>query len=36
VKGANLPMEQVEASLHGWPLATWGTSVESLRTLARP
>ena len=23
VKGANLPMEQVEASLHGWPLATW-------------
>jgi RHH-type proline utilization regulon transcriptional repressor/proline dehydrogenase/delta 1-pyrroline-5-carboxylate dehydrogenase len=29
VKGANLPMEQVEASLHGWPLATWGTKRES-------
>lgn len=25
VKGANLPMEHVEAELHGWPLATWGT-----------
>ena len=25
VKGANLPMERVEASLHGWPLATWAT-----------
>jgi RHH-type proline utilization regulon transcriptional repressor/proline dehydrogenase/delta 1-pyrroline-5-carboxylate dehydrogenase len=25
VKGANLPMERVEASLHGWPLATWPT-----------
>jgi len=25
VKGANLPMERVEASLHGWPLATWST-----------
>ena len=23
VKGANLPMERVEASLRGWPLATW-------------
>lgn len=23
VKGANLAMEQVEAELHGWPLATW-------------
>ncbi|PJJ53880.1 RHH-type proline utilization regulon transcriptional repressor/proline dehydrogenase/delta 1-pyrroline-5-carboxylate dehydrogenase [Mumia flava] len=23
VKGANLPMEQVEAALHDWPLATW-------------
>ncbi|MCC2335776.1 bifunctional proline dehydrogenase/L-glutamate gamma-semialdehyde dehydrogenase [Cellulomonas wangsupingiae] len=23
VKGANLPMEQVEAELHGWPPATW-------------
>nr|WP_221377238.1 bifunctional proline dehydrogenase/L-glutamate gamma-semialdehyde dehydrogenase [Actinoplanes polyasparticus] len=25
VKGANLPMEQVEATVHGWPLATWGS-----------
>jgi RHH-type proline utilization regulon transcriptional repressor/proline dehydrogenase/delta 1-pyrroline-5-carboxylate dehydrogenase len=25
VKGTNLPMERVEASLHGWPLATWPT-----------
>jgi len=25
VKGANLPMERVEAALHGWPLATWPT-----------
>jgi len=23
VKGANLPMERVDASLHDWPLATW-------------
>jgi len=23
VKGANLPMERVDAELHGWPLATW-------------
>ena len=29
VKGANLPMEQVEASLHGWPLATWGRKQDS-------
>src|SRR6476619_3067189 len=29
VKGANLPMEQVEASLHDWPLATWGTKLDS-------
>ena len=29
VKGANLPMEQVEAALHGWPLATWHTKQES-------
>ncbi|MFJ2506950.1 bifunctional proline dehydrogenase/L-glutamate gamma-semialdehyde dehydrogenase [Arthrobacter citreus] len=29
VKGANLPMEQVEASLHGWPLATWGSKLET-------
>lgn len=25
VKGANLAMEQVDAQLHGWPLATWDT-----------
>ncbi|WP_262847559.1 bifunctional proline dehydrogenase/L-glutamate gamma-semialdehyde dehydrogenase [Mumia quercus] len=29
VKGANLPMERVEATLHGWPLATWSTKQES-------
>jgi len=29
VKGANLPMEQVEASIHGWPLATWATKQDS-------
>jgi RHH-type proline utilization regulon transcriptional repressor/proline dehydrogenase/delta 1-pyrroline-5-carboxylate dehydrogenase len=29
VKGANLPMEQVEASLHDWPLATWGSKRET-------
>ena len=29
VKGANLPMEQVEASLHDWPLATWSSKQES-------
>ena len=29
VKGANLPMEQVEASIHGWPLATWHTKLDS-------
>ncbi|WP_309123969.1 bifunctional proline dehydrogenase/L-glutamate gamma-semialdehyde dehydrogenase, partial [Arthrobacter sp.] len=29
VKGANLPMEQVDADLHGWPLATWGTKQDS-------
>ena len=29
VKGANLPMEQVEASLHGWPLATCASKQES-------
>lgn len=25
VKGANLAMERVDATLHGWPLATWPT-----------
>jgi RHH-type proline utilization regulon transcriptional repressor/proline dehydrogenase/delta 1-pyrroline-5-carboxylate dehydrogenase len=29
VKGANLPMEQVEADVHGWPLATWHTKRDS-------
>ncbi|RZI79898.1 MAG: 1-pyrroline-5-carboxylate dehydrogenase, partial [Microbacterium sp.] len=29
VKGANLPMERVDATLHGWPLATWETKVET-------
>ncbi|AXT83936.1 1-pyrroline-5-carboxylate dehydrogenase [Aeromicrobium sp. A1-2] len=29
VKGANLPMERVESSLRGWPLATWGSKQES-------
>ncbi|WP_186760368.1 bifunctional proline dehydrogenase/L-glutamate gamma-semialdehyde dehydrogenase [Arthrobacter alpinus] len=29
VKGANLPMEQVQASVNGWPLATWGTKLDS-------
>ncbi|NYD40230.1 bifunctional proline dehydrogenase/L-glutamate gamma-semialdehyde dehydrogenase [Nocardioides panaciterrulae] len=29
VKGANLPMERAEASLHGWPLATWSTKVDT-------
>lgn len=29
VKGANLPMERVDADLHGWPLATWSSKAES-------
>lgn len=29
VKGANLPMEQVQAELHGWPLATWSVKQHS-------
>ncbi|WP_323960436.1 aldehyde dehydrogenase family protein [Arthrobacter sp. JZ12] len=29
VKGANLPMEQVDADIHGWPLATWGSKQDS-------
>ncbi|WP_309065601.1 bifunctional proline dehydrogenase/L-glutamate gamma-semialdehyde dehydrogenase [Microbacterium sp.] len=29
VKGANLPMEKVDAESHGWPLATWSTKQES-------
>jgi RHH-type proline utilization regulon transcriptional repressor/proline dehydrogenase/delta 1-pyrroline-5-carboxylate dehydrogenase len=29
VKGANLAMEYVDATMHGWPLATWPTKVET-------
>jgi RHH-type proline utilization regulon transcriptional repressor/proline dehydrogenase/delta 1-pyrroline-5-carboxylate dehydrogenase len=29
VKGANLAMENVDATMHGWPLATWGSKVET-------
>lgn len=29
VKGANLPMEHIEASLHDWPLATWSTKQDT-------
>jgi RHH-type proline utilization regulon transcriptional repressor/proline dehydrogenase/delta 1-pyrroline-5-carboxylate dehydrogenase len=29
VKGANLAMERVDAALHGWPLATWSSKVET-------
>lgn len=29
VKGANLPMERVDASLHGWPLATWSSKQDT-------
>lgn len=29
VKGANLPMERVDAEIHGWPLAPWGSKVET-------
>ncbi|PQD99161.1 1-pyrroline-5-carboxylate dehydrogenase [Mycobacterium sp. EPG1] len=29
VKGANLPMEHVEASLHSWPVATWPTKQDT-------
>lgn len=29
VKGANLPMERVEAAVHGWPLATWHTKQDT-------
>ncbi|MBW9207123.1 bifunctional proline dehydrogenase/L-glutamate gamma-semialdehyde dehydrogenase [Mumia sp. zg.B17] len=29
VKGANLPMETVEASVRDWPLATWGSKQET-------
>src|SRR5699024_2508168 len=29
VKGANLPMEIVDARIHGWPLATWDSKQGS-------
>ncbi|CAH0223286.1 proline dehydrogenase family protein [Microbacterium sp. Bi121] len=29
VKGANLPMEKVDAVMHGWPLATYDTKLDS-------
>ena len=29
VKGANLAMEHVDASVHGWPLATYASKVET-------
>lgn len=29
VKGANLAMEHVDAAIHGWPVATYGTKQES-------
>ncbi|MES2093589.1 MAG: bifunctional proline dehydrogenase/L-glutamate gamma-semialdehyde dehydrogenase [Actinomycetota bacterium] len=29
VKGANLAMERVDATVHGWPLATWDTKRET-------
>jgi RHH-type proline utilization regulon transcriptional repressor/proline dehydrogenase/delta 1-pyrroline-5-carboxylate dehydrogenase len=29
VKGANLPMEQVDAAIHDWPVAVWPTKQDS-------
>jgi RHH-type proline utilization regulon transcriptional repressor/proline dehydrogenase/delta 1-pyrroline-5-carboxylate dehydrogenase len=29
VKGANLAMEHVDSTMHGWPLATYGSKVET-------
>ena len=29
VKGANLAMERVDARIHGWPLATWSSKLET-------
>ncbi|WP_300268123.1 proline dehydrogenase family protein [Microbacterium sp.] len=29
VKGANLPMERVDAGVHGWPLATYDTKLDT-------
>lgn len=29
VKGANLPMERIDADVHGWSLATWATKQQT-------
>lgn len=29
VKGANLPMETMDADIHGWPVATWNSKQET-------
>ncbi|GAA1859162.1 proline dehydrogenase family protein [Microbacterium koreense] len=29
VKGANLPMERVDAAMHGWSLATYGSKLDT-------
>ncbi|MDN3497149.1 bifunctional proline dehydrogenase/L-glutamate gamma-semialdehyde dehydrogenase [Planococcus sp. APC 4015] len=29
VKGANLAMERVDAAMHGWPLATYGSKLDA-------
>ncbi|WP_417508976.1 bifunctional proline dehydrogenase/L-glutamate gamma-semialdehyde dehydrogenase [Microbacterium sp.] len=29
VKGANLPMERVDAAMHGWPLATYDSKLDT-------
>ncbi len=29
VKGANLPMEHVDATLHGWPVVTWDSKAQT-------
>src|SRR5215207_1967290 len=29
VKGANLAMERVDATIHGWPLATWSSKQQT-------
>jgi RHH-type proline utilization regulon transcriptional repressor/proline dehydrogenase/delta 1-pyrroline-5-carboxylate dehydrogenase len=29
VKGANLPMERVDAAIHGWPVATWDAKQDT-------
>ncbi len=35
VKGANLAMEKVDAALHGWPLATHATKLDTDATYVR-